>query len=339
MEPCTAHFTSGGQEANTTALNVALAHAFPQVVTQGLCGIDTRPRMYVSEHAHHSLERASRFVGLGSDNVVNVKADLAGGLDLNALEAHLAADTSAGCQPFLVVGTAGTTGLGSIDPLRQLADLCAQRGLWFHVDAAWGGSALLSDVLAPQLNGIDQADSVTWDAHKWMSVPMGAGMFFTRHREALQRVYDVHTGYVPASEGAQDEPYMMTAQWSRRFIGLKVFAALASLSADGYAALIERQAAMGERLRSMLRAHGYQIINDTLLPLVCFSHPDANTPEAHAAVAARIESRGNAWISRLVLPSGQSMMRACITSFETNEEDLAILMSELDAAIAAQNGP
>ncbi len=101
----------------------------------------------------------------------------------------------------MVVGTAGTTGVGLVDPLPQIADVASRFGLWFHVDAAWGGSAVLSPRLRSALRGIENSDSVTWDAHKWLSVPMGAGMFFCRHPEAVKQAFAITTSYMPDETG------------------------------------------------------------------------------------------------------------------------------------------
>ena len=129
----------------------------------------------------------------------------------------------------MAVGTAGTTGAGLIDPLLQMAEISRRFGLWFHVDAAWGGSAVLSSRLRPALRGIELADSVTWDAHKWLSVPMGAGMFFCCHPDAVKQAFAISTSYMPKkTDDDTVDPFAASAQWSRRLIGLKVFMALES---------------------------------------------------------------------------------------------------------------
>ena len=149
-------------------------------------------------------------------------------MDARALAEQIRADRARGFAPLLVVGTAGTTNAGTIDPLPELADICAGEGLWFHVDAAWGGAAAMSDRLRPLLDGIERADSVTWDAHKWLSVPVSAGMFFCRNRAAVEAAFTVDAAYVPPKRDAQARDGLSTSlQWSRRFIGLKVFMVLA----------------------------------------------------------------------------------------------------------------
>src|SRR5262249_8183342 len=138
-------------------------------------------------------------------------------MDVAALAARVDTDRRNGLMPVMVVGTAGTTGAGAIDPLPQLAEFCRSERLWFHVDAAWGGAAILSARLAGCLSGIEHADSITCDAHKWFSVPMGAGMFFCRHPQLTQEAFRAETSYMPARAGsAARDPYTSSVQWSRR---------------------------------------------------------------------------------------------------------------------------
>ena len=164
----------------------------------------------------------------------------------------------------MVVGTAGTTAAGAIDPLPDLARFCRSENLWFHVDAAWGGAAIISPRLKHYLAGIDAADSITCDAHKWFSVPMGAGMFFCRHPDAVAEAFRAETSYMPRKTDAPvDDPYTTTVQWSRRFIGLKLFLALAQHGEAGIAEMIEHQARMGDVLRESLKSSGWSIVNTT----------------------------------------------------------------------------
>jgi glutamate/tyrosine decarboxylase-like PLP-dependent enzyme len=230
------------------------------------------------------------------------------------------------------VGTAGTTAAGVVDPLRALAEIADREDIWFHVDAAWGGSAALSARLRPLLDGIEQADSATWDAHKGMSVPMGAGMFFCRAPETLSRAFAVSATYMPASSGQLD-PFACTPQWSRRAIGLKVLFALAELGIEGYGELVERQARMGDCLREKLLAAGWTVVNRTALPLVCFTHPQLDGDEELVRrLCSAVQERGRVWISSVLLAGQVSALRACITSFRTEESDLDVLVAEINLA-------
>ena len=244
-----------------------------------------------------------------------------------------------GWLPLMVVGTAGTTGAGLIDPLPEIADVADHFGLWFHVDAAWGGSAVLSPALKPVLAGIERANSVTWDAHKWLSVPMGAGMFFCRHPEAVKRAFAISTSYMPKETGDGTlDPYSTTVQWSRRMIGLKVFMTLAELGLDGYRQMIEHQTAMGDLLRDRLRQTGWLICNQTPLPVVCFSHPDIRSGTLTTGdILATIYARGRVWISDVILGGQERVLRACITSFHSDEGDIECLIDELELARRAKD--
>ena len=178
-------------------------------------------------------------------------------MDLGDLARRVAEDRRSGLAPVMVVGTAGTTAAGAIDPLPELARFCRSQKLWFHVDAAWGGAAILSPRLRGHLAGIDAADSITCDAHKWFSVPMGAGMFFCRHPDVVGEAFRAQTSYMPGkTDGPVVDPYTTSVQWSRRFIGLKLFLALAQHGESGYVEMIEHQARMGDVLRESVRARG-----------------------------------------------------------------------------------
>jgi aromatic-L-amino-acid decarboxylase len=329
-DPLLACFTTGGAEANLSAVLVALAHRFPETANRGVTAIRGRPALYVSSESHHSFVKVARSTGLGTDAVHEVPVDEGLRLDPKALARRLAEDREAGWEPLLVVGTAGTTGGGLVDPLPELAEISAKAGLWFHVDAAWGGAACLSPQLRPVLRGIERADSVTWDAHKWLSVPMGAGMFFCRHPEAVRRAFAVSTSYMPQQAAPEvEDPYATTIQWSRRAIGLKVFLSLAELGFEGWGRRIEHQAQMGTWLRTRLREAGYRVVNETPLPVVCFTHPEGLDA---AEVARRVVESGRAWISPVSLGGGPPVLRACITSFRTERADVEALLQTVEQA-------
>jgi glutamate/tyrosine decarboxylase-like PLP-dependent enzyme len=265
-------FTSGGAEANQTAVLCALAAKWPEVQREGVRVLDRAPVFYVSSESHHSFQKAARASGLGLTSVRVVPADDRQQMDVVALRRMIEADRTDGKAPFLLVATCGTTGAGAIDPLPELATICGEFGLWLHADAAWGGGLALVPEHRPLLAGIERADSITFDTHKWMSVPMGAGLFLTRHLDALSQTFGIETSYMP-KEGRQldvTDPYVHSIQWSRRFIGLKVFLSLAVAGWEGYAESIRHQFRMGDALREGLVAAGWELANQTTLPLVCF---------------------------------------------------------------------
>ena len=217
-----------------------------------------------------------------------------------------------------------------IDPLPDLARFCRSEGLWFHADAAWGGAAILSPVLKPHLAGIEAADSITCDAHKWFSVPIGAGMFFCRHPDSVAETFRADSSYMPrATPGPVTDPYTTSVQWSRRFIGLKLFLALAHHGESGYIEKIEHQAHMGCVLRESLKRSGWRVVNNTPLPVVCFTRDGLD----HAKFLAALLKGQIAWMSEAQF-GGAPVVRACITSFRTTETDIAWVVREMNRLIA-----
>jgi aromatic-L-amino-acid/L-tryptophan decarboxylase len=267
-------FTSGGAEANLTAVLLALTREWPAYGERGLGALDADPVLYASTESHLAWLKIAHATGLGRDAVRLVPVDSRLRLDVDAVREAVTADRAAGRAPFLVVGTAGTTGAGAVDPLPALADLAEDEGLHLHVDAAWAGSAALSDRLAPLLTGVARADSVTLDAHKWLSVPMGAGTFLCRDAAALTDTFRVSTSYMPPDVDGAVDPYVTSMQWSRRFTGFKLWLSLVTAGRHGYARQLERDVALGDLLRERLTADGWALANDTALPVVCVADPE-----------------------------------------------------------------
>jgi glutamate/tyrosine decarboxylase-like PLP-dependent enzyme len=330
-------FCSGGAEANHTAVLAALVQAFPSFVEHGVRALGGPPVLYVSSEAHHSFLKAARLCGLGTAAVREVTVDADLRLDARALAAQVEADRVAGALPFLVVATAGTTSAGAVDPIPALAEIARREGLWLHVDAAWGGAVALVPELAGLLAGIGDADSITFDAHKWLSVPMGAGLYLTRHPDVLGRTFRVAAGYMPKDAAGMPvtDPFTHSMQWSRRFIGLKVFLSLAVAGWEGYRQAIRHMAAMGDRLREQLEASGWPVLNRTPLPIVCFvdgRSPSGGSASHLEAVVRAVVGSGRAWVSTVRLADRQPAIRACITSYETGPEDVDALVSALDEA-------
>ena len=320
-------FTSGGAEANLSAVVVALTRAFPVYGEHGLRGLSASPTIYVTGEAHHSFNKIAHMTGLGRRAIRTVATDQHLKMDLGDLAGRVAEDREAGFAPLMVVGTAGTTGAGAIDPLPELARFCRSQGLWFHVDAAWGGAAIISPLLRDHLAGIDAADSITCDAHKWFSVPMAAGMFFCRHPDAVSEAFRAETSYMPGkTAGPVRDPYTTSVQWSRRFIGLKLFLALAQHGESGYVEMIEHQARMGDVLRESVKRSGWRVVNTTPLPVICFTRDGLDT----AKFLAALYQRQIAWMSEVRLGNGAPVLRACVTSFRTTEADIEWVVREMD---------
>ncbi|MCH7689943.1 MAG: aminotransferase class V-fold PLP-dependent enzyme [candidate division Zixibacteria bacterium] len=329
------NFTSGGTEANLSAMLTALTDRFPEYCDGGVRALKRRPLIYVSEEAHHSFIKIGQVTGLGHNAVRNVPSDENFRLDISELKRMVESDIREGLEPFMVVGTAGTTSAGVIDPLIDIAKFCRERSFWFHCDAAWGGAAVMSPQLAGALKGIEQSDSITCDAHKWFSVSMSAGMFFCRHPQAVSKTFQANAAYMPESQQGQVDSFKNTLQCSRRFIGLKLFMTLAELGEKGYAAMIEKQAELGEFLRLELIEKGFEILNQTPLPVVCFTHQALiETGLSTREVLSELYSKREFWISDTRLKNKIPALRACISSFRTNKEAVRKLVRALQLIVS-----
>ena len=334
-EEAIATFTSGGMEANLSAVVVALTHAFPEYGEFGLRHLAGEPALYLTEEAHHGFNKIAHMVGLGRRNLRVIGTDSGLKMNVEELKTRVDDDRIKGLLPFMVVGSAGTTAAGIIDPLAEIGSFCNEAGLWFHADAAWGGAAVVSPNLRHHLAGIERADSITCDAHKWLSVPMGAGMFFCRHPDSVAQAFRSDVTYMPGKTAGQMgdaavtfDPLTNSAQWSRRFIGLKLFMSLAERGETGYAEMIDHQARMGNVLRELLTASGWRIVNATPLPVVCFTR-DGLAP---TALLAAMRERQIAWMSEATL-GGIPVVRACITSFKTTERDIEHVVGEINGLV------
>ncbi|MFC1564361.1 pyridoxal phosphate-dependent decarboxylase family protein [candidate division KSB1 bacterium] len=331
-----ANFTSGGQEANHSAVLTALTRSFPESGDKGLTELGVMPVFYMSDGSHHSFNKVAHFTGIGRNalRIVDIDEDLK--IDMSALEKMVDDDRKAGYHPFMVVGTAGTTGTGVIDPLPELVNFCQKEKLWFHVDAAYGGAAVLSDKLKPCLSGIEKADSITCDAHKWLAVPFGAGMFFCSDKSVVEKTFRIGgTNYMPPAVAGTRDFYNTSMQWTRRFSGIKLFMAMAENGREGYAHNIEKNAELTEYLRSELIEKGWRMVNKTPLPVACFTHPlIENEKISTKDILSRIYSEGETWISDLMI-KGKTVLRACVTSFKTEKEDVDFLVETLERIITS----
>jgi aromatic-L-amino-acid/L-tryptophan decarboxylase len=321
----TGHFTSGGSEANYTAVICALTHAHPGFAAEGARAFPGKPLIYASRESHLAWLKIAHQAGIGRDAVRLVATDGEGRMDSASLAAALAADVASGHVPILVAATAGTTGGGMIDPLTECSAIARQYGAWFHVDAAWGGAAIASDRLRGLLAGIEKADSVTIDAHKWLATTMGCGMFLTARPAIQNAAFQVVMDCMPSNIPTQD-PYVTTAQWSRRFVGLRLFLALASAGWAGYARHIEHSIALADLASELLIHAGWRRVNKSALGVLCLQ-PPASAP-APRALARSVVQSGVAWISAASFEE-QDVVRICVTNGETNEDDVVALVHHL----------
>jgi glutamate/tyrosine decarboxylase-like PLP-dependent enzyme len=327
-------FTTAGAEANHTALLLALTRVVPGFGENGLAGLERQPVIYVSVESHHSFAKAAGLSGMGRRNVRCIPTDKDYAMDVRALRGQVNADIAAGFLPVMVVSTIGTTGVGAIDPVKEIDSVAREHGMWHHADAAWGGAVALSSRYRYLADGIELADSITFDAHKWLSLPMAAGMIITRHPAILSETFRIAADYMPKEGKEFDivDPFSHSIQWSRRFTGLKLFMALMIYSWDGYGKVINRQLEMGEMLRRKLQDAGWKIYNDTKLPVVNFGLADLEgNPEKITRFCRKVTDTGKAWIS--VYKAGDiSTLRACITNYNTGESDLNLLIDTLERA-------
>jgi glutamate/tyrosine decarboxylase-like PLP-dependent enzyme len=331
-----AHFTTGGSEANLTAVLTALSHAFPEYTELGLMHLKKQPVLYVSEFAHNSFDKISKNVGLGTRALRVVPTDDQLRLDTGALRRMIEQDCRDGYAPFMLVGTAGNTCAGVIDPLEELAEISRTHHLWFHVDAAWAGAVVFSDQWRHLLSGIAQADSVTIDAHKWFSVSFGAGMFFCRHPQVLLHAFKVQAGYMPGSCLDTADPYHTTVQWTRRFTGLKLFMTLAESGEAGFCRQLEEQIELGAYFRQQLRRHGWKVVNQTHLPVLCFTHPTIEQgPGTVDDILKGVYAEGKLWISAVALKGNQRVFRACLPHYKTSRTDIDFVVAELSRHLPA----
>ncbi|HEX4209646.1 MAG TPA: pyridoxal-dependent decarboxylase, partial [Candidatus Binataceae bacterium] len=254
----TGHFTSGGSEANYTALICALTRSNANFAADGARSFKGPPVFYVSRESHLAWLKIAHQAGIGRSAVRLVATDGSGRMDSDALAAAISDDRLRGCVPVMIAATAGTTNAGMIDPLEACAEIAQGSGVWFHVDAAWGGALIASDNLRPILRGIARADSVTIDAHKWFATTMGCGMFITRHAPVLSSAFQAATSFMPSNVSGLD-PYVTSVQWSRRFLGLRLFLSLAAAGWTGYGKHVERSIELSKLLEHELIHRGWLI--------------------------------------------------------------------------------
>jgi glutamate/tyrosine decarboxylase-like PLP-dependent enzyme len=324
----TGHCTSGGSEANCTALLCALTRAEPQFATAGARAFSGAPVFYISQDSHLAWLKIAHQTGIGRAAARLIATDGHGRLDASALEAAIREDRAHGAVPVMIVATAGTTNGGMIDPLTRCAEIARDHALWYHVDAAWGGALLASERLRSALDGIERADSITIDAHKWFATTMGCGMFITRHATLPSAVFHVATSFMPSNLTHVD-PYVTTAQWSRRFLGLRLFLSLAAAGWQGYAAHVERAIKLMAMLKEELEQRGWSIANDSPLALLCV---DARPEYGEIRpLVSRIVASGRAWVAAAKF-AGRDVIRVCLTHGEATREDILEFVRALSDA-------
>jgi len=325
---------SGGSAASLNALSVARYHAARQdgwnVREQGLQGGRAAMVAYASDEVHSSVQRCVEQLGLGTDNLRRVPTDPQFRMDVGALAELVDADRRAGLRPFAVVASAGTTNVGAIDPLDQIADLCEQAGLWFHVDGAYGGFAALDPEYAGALAGIGRADTLTVDPHKMLHVPLDCGALLTRHKALHREAFTLTPDYLSkGDEHAVPWPYEYRFQLTYANRALKTWAAIARLGRRGVRELVIRCHRLAGVLDAIVQAaDDLELLAPTSLSIVNFRYvpPGQSLDEAalddlNRRISAAIGRSGEAHAPTTRV-RGRTSLRACILHYDNDEDDM-----------------
>jgi aromatic-L-amino-acid/L-tryptophan decarboxylase len=344
-------FTSGGNEANFSGLALAIASRFPEAIEEGIVSIGRQPVLYTSAEAHHSLDKSAGLLGIGRRALRRVPVNESLQLDLDQLEQAIRKDLAAGKKPFCVVATAGTTNSGAVDDILALYDICQRHALWLHVDGAYGGAAVFSDRHRDLVRGIELADSITIDPHKWLAMPYAAGVILTRHPEALEQAFSIAAAYMPKAAGATlPDNSRISTQWTRRMNALKLWLALRVHGRQAYEQLIDRQLTLAHKFADWVQSSGdFELAAKPLLPIVIFRLKDravlrppasaegrltsneSQLTSAHAAIVEEVTRDGRRWISDTVV-NGSSVLRMMVISYLSDERHLENLQSALARA-------
>jgi len=347
---CHGHLTSGGTVANMTGLKLALHRAAPEVRDRGLVAAGRRFTVYSSDQLHFSIERSMDVLGLGREALRLLPTRDDATVDPEIMRELIEADRREGMEPIAIVGIAGATASGAVDPLPELADLAAETGLWFHVDAAYGGAAGLSRDYPGILAGIERADSVTVDAHKWFFVPFVAGGILFRDRTFAEDTFQNAAGYIPPSEAAECPPTDYLKQGlagTRRFNALKVWMAFKHLGADWYASVVDRQLQLTRKVAEVIAGlPDWRIAVPPTTAIVTFRYEPEDLREAmiggrleaeealkerdklQIRIAEAIQREGRFWVSAAPVPGGFAL-RLNVISWLTDEALVDAFLAEL----------
>lgn len=309
-------FVTGCQMASFTGLAAArhrvLQRAGWNVEADGLFGAPP-VEVIVAEEAHYTIVMALRLLGLGGARLRRVATDRRGRMRVDELGDAL----RAGRGPRIVCAQAGNVNTGAFDPLDTIADVAAQHGAWLHVDGAFGLWACVSPALAPLLRGIERADSIATDGHKWLNVPYDCGIVFCADAEAHRAAMSLQAAYIIGSSNERD-PHEFVPEESRRARAVPVYAALRSLGRDGLQALVERCCRHARRFAEGLRTAGFEVLNDVVLNQVLVAFGDAG--QTRRTVAA-IQQDGTCWCGGTQW-QGRTAMRISVSNWRTTDADV-----------------
>lgn len=333
--PATSHgiLASGGSAANLIGLAVMRHVKTGQTDrVSGLQQVDTPRTVYASTEAHSCIQKAIELLGIGSAQLRRVPVTSDWRLDVQALQAAIDRDWAAGHLPACVVATAGTVNTGAIDPMDSIADICRSENLWFHVDASYGGPGMLIAELAPLYRGLERADSVAMDPHKWLYVPVECGCAFARDGAMMRDTFSLVPAYL-RDDTALPWFSEFGIQQSRGFRALKLWLALKHAGLDGYRDSIRRDLALTRLLRMRLsEADDFDVVDAGPLSVTCFRYapPDLKSTEEVDRLNKRIldavQRDGEIFLTSTELGS-RFVLRASIVNFRTTEEDVETLIS------------
>jgi glutamate/tyrosine decarboxylase-like PLP-dependent enzyme len=331
-------FTSGGNEANFSGLALALAAVFPNAIEEGVFSLGGQPMVYASNESHHSLDKSTGLLGIGRRALRRIPVNDKLQMDTASLERAIADDRRSGRKPFCVVATAGTTNSGVVDDLTSVADVCRRHELWMHVDGAYGASAVFSDQHRILVRGIELADSITIDPHKWLAVPFAAGVILTRHPKILETAFSVAAPYMPkAADARLPDNARISTQWTRRMNSLKLWLTLRVHGRRAYEEHIDRQLRLAHEFASWVEgSEVFALEMRPTLPIVNFrlkrnSLDAAQLATLHATIVDEVTRDGQRWISD-TLVNGRSVLRMMVISYLTEERHLRDLQIALEAA-------
>jgi glutamate/tyrosine decarboxylase-like PLP-dependent enzyme len=329
-------FVTGCQMANFTSLASARQHLLSKagwdVNAQGLFGAPPI-QVFVSDESHYTIFAALRMLGLGAERLTRIPTDEQGRMRAQPLAAALKSASG----PCLICAQAGNVNSGAFDPIADIADAARERGAWLHVDGAFGLWAAASAPRRALVAGIDRADSVATDAHKWLSVPYDCGVAFCAHPDAHRRAMSVTAAYI-VENAAERDPHEFVPEESRRARAVPVYAALATLGRDGMADLVERTCRLATRMADRLSRHpSLRVLNEVVLNqvLVRVQWRDSDAPTRD--MIARLQQDGTCWAGGTTW-HGLAALRISISNWSTTEDDIdrsaAAIVAATDASLA-----
>lgn len=332
---CGGLLVSGGNMANFVGFLAARAAMTGwDVRKNGLAGENAKPlRCYASAETHTWIQKAADLFGLGTASIRWIPADARQRMDLAALERTIREDRERGEKPFLVVGTAGSVGTGAVDPLPEIAALCREQKLWFHVDGAYGGIAAQVPEAPADLRGLAAADSVAVDPHKWLYAPLEAGCALVRNPRALLDAFSYHPPYYNFSVEAINY-FDFGPQNSRGFRALKVWLALRQAGRAAYLQMIADDMRLARHLHAILAAHPdfevltqnlsittFRYVPEDLRPLIGTEAGESELNRINQELLNRLEDSGEIFFSNAIV-NGKFALRACIVNFRTTMRDI-----------------